>query len=83
MYVVLQVLAARSMRGRARRIVLLPLPLMAVVAIATAKAYAEGSNLWPIWLILVSPLASMYLAGFWVIEKRRRRVESGPTEGSS
>ena len=43
-----------------------PLLVMAPVWVFTAVAFAQGSNLWPLWLLWSSPLALLYVTPFAV-----------------
>jgi len=67
-YVIVQGLAVRLTTGRARMLVLIPMPLMLLMLIFTFFAYREASNLWPLFLILSSPIAVIYIASIWLIK---------------
>jgi hypothetical protein len=73
-YLPLQFYALVRLNGARRWAALLPIFLMAPVAIMTYSAYMQQSNLWPIMIIFASPLAALYLLGllFW------RSVRRGP-----
>lgn len=73
-YVLFQILAIILVQGQARTIVSIPAIFAVVVLILTLSAYDSGSNLWPILLILFSPLAIVFVAGTWLIQffKQRR-----------
>ena len=61
-YPVLQYIALRRLRGRWwRAMAILPLIPMAPVLAVTLVAILQNSNMWPIWLIFVAPLALLYL----------------------
>jgi len=60
-YPVLQFIAVKRMRGIWRVLAFLPLILMAFVFAITIIGFYQESNLWPIVLILVSPLVLVYL----------------------
>jgi hypothetical protein len=60
-YWVLQVRMARSSTGGWRIAALLPLIAMVPLVGFTAFAFATGANLWPLLLILASPVAVGYL----------------------
>lgn len=60
-YPVLQVIAIRSMRGRWRYLALVPFLPMAYVIPVTIVAFVQQSNLWPILLIFMAPIALIYL----------------------
>jgi len=61
-YVVLQLWMARSYRGAWRAAALVPLAVMAPLLAYSLYAFAGGSNLWPLLLILAAPFACTYLA---------------------
>ena len=60
-YPVLQFFAVKRMRGFWRVLAFLPLILMAFVFVVTIIGFYQESNLWPIFLIFVSPLVLVYL----------------------
>ena len=66
----LQYLAVRQMRGVWLGLSLVPLGMMAIVAVVTATALSEGSNLWPLLLIFTAPLATVYLLVLRFAERR-------------
>jgi hypothetical protein len=66
----LQYTAIRQMRGAWRGASLVPLIIMAAVGMVTARALAEGSNLWPLVLIFVAPLATLYLVALRFVARR-------------
>ena len=66
-YVVIQIIAAIKLRGLKRIMVLLPVPIMLIVIAVTFYGYQQQSNLWPIYLIFVSPLAILYVAIMWLV----------------
>jgi len=68
LYFFLQVLMARRYRGRWLILSLVPLLVMVPLAIHAGLAFAAGSNLWPLLLILASPLACIYLVGLAVVK---------------
>jgi hypothetical protein len=61
-YWVLQIMLARRYRGGWRIAALAPLAVMVPLLIYSGVALAAGSNLWPLFMILVSPIAFVYLA---------------------
>jgi hypothetical protein len=69
-YVVLQTWAALKLRGRRRLLVLLPVLPMAIVVALTLAAYMQESNLWPILMILVSPIACIFVILVWALSRR-------------
>ena len=74
-YVLGQILALLLLRGRIRKWAFLPVPLMLIVIAITVQAYASRSNLWPIWLILISALALLYLATLCGISALRKQSQ--------
>ena len=65
-YVVVQLAAVCSVRGRRRAIVAIPLPFMAAVFLWTDYAARKESNLWPVVMILTSPVAALTVVLLWV-----------------
>jgi hypothetical protein len=65
-YFFLQIFTAMRYRGRWLVFALLPLLVMAPLALHAAFAFAAGSNLWPLLVILASPVAFIYLVGLAV-----------------
>ena len=61
-YWILQIILAKRCDGGWRIAALAPLVVMVPLVAYTAFAFAAGSNLWPLMLILVSPVAFVYLA---------------------
>lgn len=74
-YVVVQVLALLALRTtRRRRIALFPAPVMLGVLLWTLYAYQVESNLWPIVMIVASPMAAIAVIALWItmwLEARR------------
>lgn len=66
-YWVLQVRMARDYRGAWRIAALAPLLAMVPLVGYTVFALALGSNLWPLLLILASPIAVLYLAAIAIL----------------
>jgi hypothetical protein len=60
-YVFSQILVPIRLRGAWRWLSLLPIPVMAYVVCATVAAFKIHSNMWPILLIIVSPVAAFFL----------------------
>jgi hypothetical protein len=60
-YFVLQAWLAQAWSGGWRIAALVPLVVMAPVVLHALFALAIGSNLWPIGVILLAPLAFVYL----------------------
>lgn len=61
-YFILQAHTAARYRRRWRRAALLPLLIMLPVVVYTLFALVAGSNLWPLVLLFVAPVAFLYLA---------------------
>jgi hypothetical protein len=61
-YWVLQIMLVKRYDGGWRIAALAPLIAMVPLLAYTAYAFAAGSNLWPLLLIFVSPVAFVYLA---------------------
>jgi hypothetical protein len=62
-YLIAQLWAAIAWTGGWRVAALAPLAVLAVVLIPTIVAKAQGSNLWPLLLILFPLAALVWLAG--------------------
>ena len=60
-YVLLQTIGLLTLHGPHRRAALIPLPIMCVVLVITLASLSGGSNMWPVFLILTSPLAAIFL----------------------
>ncbi len=69
LYLVLQPLAFSRLAGNWRKAALVPLLLTGPAAAYAAFGLAAGSNLWPIVLILVAPLAVVYLSGLFAARR--------------
>jgi hypothetical protein len=66
-YPVLQIIALRTLTGGWRYAAAVPLLAMAPIVAFTAFAFNQQSNLWPLLLILASPVALLYLlAALWL-----------------
>ena len=61
-YVVLQIVALMRSSGGSRVVAVLPLFVMVPVFALTAIAFSQESNLWPIWILIACPIATMYVA---------------------
>jgi hypothetical protein len=75
-YLILQPLLAFRFSGAWRIAALVPLIPMMLLFIFTAAMLREGSNLWPLFLIMYAPLAFLYLliiaAMRWVVVRLAR-----------
>ena len=69
LYVAVQPFARVSLRGQARQWSALAIPFMAWLVWATVGAFREDSNLWPIGLIVLSPVALLYLGLVFLIAR--------------
>ncbi len=67
-YFFLQILMAVRYRGRWLALSLVPLLLMAPLGVHAGMAFAAGSNLWPMLLVLAAPVACIYLLGLAVVK---------------
>jgi hypothetical protein len=68
LYFFLQALMALRYRGRWLLLSLLPLLVMVPLAAQSAFAFAGGSNLWPLPVILSAPFACSYLLGLAIVK---------------
>ena len=69
-YVVVQVVALLRSAGGSRVAAVLPLFVMVPVFALTAVALVQESNLWPILMLLASPVALLYVAVVAVLARR-------------
>ena len=79
-YVIAQLIGVIYLGGARRMVVGAPIPIMVLVAVVTFIAYAQRSNLWPIWLILSSPVALAYVVvvgAVMYVRERRERTHPG------
>lgn len=65
-YFILQIYLFLRSRGRWRWAVLLPLLGTAPLVIYTLYALMAGSNLWPLMMLFLMPLAFVYLVAVWL-----------------
>ena len=72
-YLAVQLLALVYLGRKALLWVLAPVPVMTFILIGAVHAYQANSNLWPIWLIFISPLAVLYLLCVVVVTLWRSR----------
>lgn len=75
LYPVLQIVAWKRLVGRARIVSALPLAVMIPVYVFSAFALSAGSNLWPIWIVFISPPASIFV-GIVLLVSRSRSPQS-------
>ena len=67
-YFFMQLVTTVRYRGRWRVLSLVPLIFMVPLAIHAGFALAAGANLWPVLLILASPVAFAYLLALVVVK---------------
>ncbi|HZU23014.1 MAG TPA: hypothetical protein VE998_09305 [Terriglobales bacterium] len=73
-YFVVQIVLLLTLRGGPRKAAAVPLVPMFAVVLYTAYAYHAGSNLFPILLIFLSPLAVIYLVVVAAASRRSKAV---------
>lgn len=80
-YVVFQFGAILMLVGRWRIAVSLPAPFMAMLLMDSLIAKDSHLNLWPVWLIVISPLAVIYVLLVWIggIASRLRTLGRDPS----
>lgn len=71
-YVLIQALALCTLRRPFLRAALLPLGVMLVVALITVAAYRGQSHLWPVLLVVASPIALLAVAFIEIVGLRAR-----------
>ncbi|HET9417969.1 MAG TPA: hypothetical protein VFO30_01395 [Chthoniobacterales bacterium] len=71
-YVLAQIFVPIRLRGAWRGLSLLPIPAMAYVVYATVGAFKEHSNMWPILLIIASPVAAFFLVLLFCLTRNWR-----------
>jgi hypothetical protein len=64
-YFVLQAWLAHAWSGPWRIAALVPLAAMVPATLFSMYAFSQGSNLWPITVILLAPIAFLYLVIVW------------------
>jgi hypothetical protein len=74
-YIALQVYTLARYRDGWRKAALVPLVLMVPLIAYTLFALIAGSNLWPLMLIFLTPVAFLYLAGLLLLRFSRRRSQ--------
>lgn len=77
-YIALQVVAWARWKGGWRWAALVPLVVMAGAFAVSLLALFAGSNLWPIWLIFLSPLACLWLLIVFLARWLARRRAQEP-----
>jgi hypothetical protein len=66
-YITRQRSAIKEMQGLWWILACVPLIVVAVVVVVTIVGLIQGSNLWPIFLILIVPVAYVYLLVLWAV----------------
>jgi hypothetical protein len=66
-YLILQAWLAHAWSGRWRMAALVPLAGMGPAVLFSLLAFAQGSNLWPLAVLLLAPLALAYLLVVWTL----------------
>jgi hypothetical protein len=68
-YFVAQPMALMRWRGGWRKAALAPLVLVIPAAGYSAFAFADGSNLWPMTLIVAAAIGMVYLGVLWAAQR--------------
>lgn len=76
LYPPLQALALWRLEGWVRRAAFVPALIMVPVLAQAAYAYAHNSNLWPIFIIFLSPLANVFLLVVLLASGRHKKDEA-------
>ena len=71
-YTFAQIFVPLRLRGAWRGLSLLPIPVMAYVVYATVAAFNQHSNMWPILLIIASPVAALFLVLLFFLTRNWR-----------
>ena len=74
-YLILQIGSIIHLKGRNRKIALIPLPIMFLVVIITIIGYQRDINLSPIYIILVSPIAALFVGTVWLSGAKKQKDE--------
>ena len=72
LYIAAQLFALVRLRGRSRTWSALPIPFMIWIVWVTVDAFHQHLNLWPLPLILLSPVALLYLGLVAMIARSRK-----------
>jgi hypothetical protein len=67
-YLILQIYMVSAYRGGWRKAALVPVLLMIPLALYTLYALLAGSNLWPLMLLFLTPLAFLYLVAVGIFK---------------
>ena len=68
-YFVAQPMVLMRWQGRWRKWALMPLLLVIPAVAYSAFAFADGSNLWPITLIIAAAIGMIYLSVVWLLRR--------------
>ena len=71
-YTFVQIFVPLRLRGAWRGLSLLPIPVMAYVVYATVAALNEHSNMWPILIVIASPVAAFFLVLLFFLTRNWR-----------
>ncbi len=69
-YLLVQAVAISRTSGGMRVAAALPLAVMVPMFVYTAVAFAQASNLWPLGLLFLSPLALVYVTVIWLVGRK-------------
>jgi hypothetical protein len=73
-YIVAQIWSLRRLEGSWRKAAWVPAFVMGAALLFSLFALSRGSNLWPIWLILLAPLALIWLAVLMLLHRSTARA---------
>ena len=76
-YVVLQIVAPFFVHRWKRLAVLIPAPFMAWTLVAAIDAYLRDSNLWPIFLVILSPFAILFIGIVGWVDYLEQNAQAG------
>jgi hypothetical protein len=79
LYIVLQVRSIKRLRGGWRVFAVLPLAPIALILIETIIGLYQGANLWPLGIILLSPIALGYLVLLLALHTLLKRGNNNTT----
>ena len=71
-YTFVQIFVPLRLRSAWRGLSLFPIPVMAYVVYATVAAFNQHSNMWPILLIIASPVAAFFLVLLFFLTRNWR-----------
>lgn len=75
-YVLLQLIAPFFVHRWKRWVVLLPVPVMAWTLTTAIDALHNNSNLWPIFIVIFSPFAILFIGIIWWVDYLEQNPES-------